>query len=58
MRIFSKFSVKCEVSHNNKIIVKVDCKILSNAIILETVSSDKNKEALCRILRFFVDHEI
>ena len=59
-------SVKCEASHNN--IVKVDfflyskswygarrdCKIINNAFILETVSSAKKKEAVCRILRFWL----
>ena len=55
-------SVKCEASHNN--IVKVDflyskswygarrdCQIINNA---ETVSSAKKKEAVCRILRFWL----
>ena len=55
-------SVKCEASHNN--VVKVDflyskswygarrdCKIISN---VETVSSAKKKEAVCRILRVWL----
>ena len=52
MCICSNFSVKCEASHNN--IVKVysktwygarrDRKIINNAFILETVSSDKKKK--------------
>ena len=29
-----------------------DCKIINNAFILETVSSDKKKEAVGRTLRF------
>ena len=62
--IFALLSVKCEASHNN--IVKLDflcskswhranrdCKIINNAFILETLSSDKIKEAVCRILRFW-----
>ena len=31
-----------------------DCKIINNAFILEAVSSAKKKEAVCRILRFWL----
>ena len=51
-------SVKCEASHNNIVnvdfLARRDSKIINNAFILETVSSAKKKEAVCRILRFWL----
>ena len=59
VRICSNFSVKCEASHNN--IVKVDFFLYSKSWYgarrdcnnVETVQV-KKKEAVCRILRFWL----
>ena len=53
MRICSKFSVKCEASHNNK--SRRFYAVRADTEQEETVNSKLSlkKEAVCRILRFW-----